>query len=103
MKLLIKQLKLIEAPSKNLSKRVYNIASFSSTPNELYNFIKDEFPNFKVNFISDYRQKLADSWPSSIDSSNFKKDINSEFEFGFESSIESILKDMKEKLKLNKF
>jgi len=31
-------------------------------------------PDFKIEYVPDFRQKIADAWPKSIDDSESKKD-----------------------------
>lgn len=47
----------------------YNIAGMSFTPEEIYNAIKDQTPQFETKYKPDFRQQIAESWPQSIDDS----------------------------------
>ncbi len=68
---------LMEAPADRLSVRTsYNLAGISFTPAELYDNIKLFFPDFKCDFVPDFRQAIADSWPESIDDTSAQKDWN---------------------------
>lgn len=63
-------LELMEAPVDNITVRTsYNLAGMSFTPAELTTSIQHYFPNFKVTYVPDFRQAIADSWPKSIDDS----------------------------------
>jgi threonine 3-dehydrogenase len=85
---------LLEAPSEKLTQRVYNVAGFSFTPAQIAAEIKKHVPNFSVTYAPDFRQKIADSWPKSLDDSNARKD------WGWKHSydLSAMTKDMLEKL-----
>lgn len=68
-------IKLMEAPSKNITVRTsYNFGAINFTPAELVTEIKKISPNFSCLYKPDFRQKIADSWPKSIDDSQARKD-----------------------------
>jgi nucleoside-diphosphate-sugar epimerase len=52
----------------------YNLAAMSFTPGSLASEIKKHLPRFRASYIPDRRQKIADSWPSSIDDSAARDD-----------------------------
>jgi nucleoside-diphosphate-sugar epimerase len=61
-------IELMEAPAENITIRTsYNIAGISFTPAELANEIVKLVPGFRIEYRPDFRQEIADSWPSSID------------------------------------
>ena len=63
-------IELLDAPKENIKHRnSYNLGGLSFTPQDLANEIKKEMPEFEMNYAPDYRQQIADSWPSSIDDS----------------------------------
>jgi nucleoside-diphosphate-sugar epimerase len=72
----------------------FNMASMSFSAGELASEIKKHIPDFKVSYKPDFRQKIADTWPKSIDDSAARK------EWGWKPSynISSMTKDMLEKL-----
>ncbi len=54
----------------------YNLSAMSFTPEEIYEEIKTHYRNFTINYVPDFRQKIADSWPASIDDSAARTDWN---------------------------
>ena len=65
---------MLEADTKSLSDRTYNMSAFSCTPKDVEKVISEYYPNFKPTYESDFRQSIADSWPASIDYSLATKD-----------------------------
>ena len=84
-------MKLFDAPLKNLRYRgEYNISAFSFSPGELAEAIREFVPAFKVKYKPDSRQKIAESWPRSLDCSDAVKD------WGFKArfTIREMIRDM---------
>jgi nucleoside-diphosphate-sugar epimerase len=46
----------------------------SFSPEEIGAEIQKHIPDFVLEYASDYRQQIADSWPKSIDDSNARAD-----------------------------
>jgi threonine 3-dehydrogenase len=85
--------KVIEAPAEKLKRRVYNINALDFTPLELETEIGRQLKSpIKVNFESDFRQMIADSWPASLDDKNARKD------WGWKPKINTIQKLVSEML-----
>ncbi len=87
---------LMNANSSKLTYRVgYNVSGMSFSAGELASEIKKHVPDFEVEYKPDFRQKIADSWPKTIDDSVARK------EWGWKPkwNLENMVKDMLEKLK----
>lgn len=66
---------LMDAKADNLTVRSsYNLGAISFTPFEIAQSIKNHIPDFEINYEPDFRQQIADSWPSSIDDSMARED-----------------------------
>jgi nucleoside-diphosphate-sugar epimerase len=52
----------------------YNLAAMSFTPGELAAEIRKAVPGFECEFAPDYRQRVADGWPESIDDSEARRE-----------------------------
>ena len=68
-------LELMESVEKNVKIRsAYNISAISFSPKEIVSEIKKHLSRFSIQYKPDFRQKIADSWPKSIDDSQARKD-----------------------------
>ena len=91
---------IMEAPADQIKIRSsYNLAGVSFTPAEIANEIKKHIPNFKMTYNADFRQGIADSWPSSINDSHAKKDWGWNLEYDLEKLTSDMIKNLKEKYK----
>lgn len=89
-------IELMQSPIENIKIRTsYNLAGMSFSPSEIYNEIKKSYPNFKIEYNSDFRQKIADKWPKSIDD----KEARNEWGWKPEHNLSSMTLIMLEKLK----
>ena len=91
--------KLMQAPSENIKVRTsYNLGGMSFTPKELAEEIKKIIPEFEISYEPDFRQKIAESWPKSIDDSTAKKDWGLSYKFGIKEMAEDMIKNLRIKL-----
>lgn len=66
---------IMQAEAKDLRiHSAYNLAAMSFTPREIAAEITKHLPDFTISYNPDFRQKIADSWPASIDDSCARKD-----------------------------
>lgn len=75
----------------------YNISAIDFTPQEITVEIQKHISDFIVNYKPDFRQEIADSWPSSIDDTKAKKDWQWEHEFNLKAMTTEMLKNLKTK------
>ncbi len=91
-------LQLMNAPSENLSVRTsYNLGGLSFDPEGLSTEIRKHIPEFTINYKPDFRQEIADSWPSSIDDSVARRDWNYAPKFDISEMTTTMLKNLKVK------
>lgn len=75
-------IELMEAPAESIQIRSsYNLGGISFSPKEIAEEIKQHLPEFKITYKPDFRQKIAESWPSSIDDTTAQKDWNWKLEY----------------------
>ena len=51
--------------------------------------------DFNINYNPDFRQKIADSWPNSINDDNARKDWGWKENFGLEETVNEMINKMK--------
>ena len=89
-------IQIMQSPKEQIIIRSsYNLAAMSFTPTEIAEEIKKHIPEFTITYHPDFRQKIADSWPASIDDSAAREDWNWSHQF----DISSMTKDMLDHLK----
>ncbi|HEY2421150.1 MAG TPA: L-threonine 3-dehydrogenase [Neobacillus sp.] len=88
---------LMEAdPEKLIHRNAFNITSMSFDPEEIATSIQKQIPSFKLSYAVDpARQKIAESWPNSIDATAATR----EWGFKYDYSLDRMTKDMIEKLR----
>ena len=89
---------LMEAPEEDVKIRSsYNLAAMSFTPQDLFEAIKKYLPDFTITYKPDFRQKIADSWPKSIDDSSARNDWHWQHAFDIEKMTVEMLEKLGEK------
>ena len=86
---------IMQAKPEDITVRTsYNLFAMDITPKELASEIQHTIPNFTINYRPDFRQKIADSWPQSIDDTKARKDWNWSHKFTISSMAKDILKNL---------
>jgi len=67
-------IQIIEAPEETLKRRVYNLTGMSFTPDEIAEEITKFIPEFSCTYKPDFRQKIAETWPQSINDNSARED-----------------------------
>ncbi len=89
-------LELMDAPKESIKNRMsYNLAAMSFSPVEISEAIKKRIPEFTISYAPDFRQKIADSWPSKIDDSEARKDWGWKPEYDLEAMTDVMLEMLK--------
>lgn len=88
---------IMEAPGESVKIRSsYNISGFDFTPAELTLEIQKHIPDFNISYKPDFRQAIADGWPSSIDDSSARQDWGWDTEYSLEMMAEDMLHHLAE-------
>lgn len=91
-------IQIMQAPKESIKIRSsYNLSAISFTPKEIAAEIKKHIPDFTITYKPDFRQKIADSWPSSIDDSRAREDWGWQHEFNMDKMTRVMLENLKEK------
>lgn len=94
-------IQLMNAPIENISIRTsYNFAAISFTPKELAEELTKLVPEFTYDYKPDQRQKIAESWPQTIDDSQARKDWGWDPKFNLSRMTKVMYEGLK--IKLNK-
>ncbi|MDS0256091.1 NAD-dependent epimerase/dehydratase family protein [Thermoplasmatales archaeon AK] len=89
-------IKLFESNSKSLRFCMeYNVSAFSFTPAELEAEIRKIVPDFRVSYLPDFRQDIADSWPSSLECSAAKKDWGFHPKYSFTEMVHDMMRNLR--------
>ncbi len=86
---------LMHAPADQINVRSsYNVGAISFSPKEIYEAIKRHHPDFEISYTPDYRQKIADNWPNSLDDSAANKDWGWKPKYLLDEMVEDILENL---------
>lgn len=89
-------LELMDAPKESIKNRMsYNLSAMSFSPEEIFESIKKRIPEFEISYAPDFRQKIANSWPSKIDDSEARKDWGWKHEYDLERMTDVMLENLK--------
>lgn len=93
-------IEIMEAdPAKLKHRNSFNIASMSFDPEIIYNKIKEYCPDFKMVYELDpLRQKIADSWPDSLDDTCAREEWGWKPEFDLDAMTRDMLAHLPAKL-----
>jgi nucleoside-diphosphate-sugar epimerase len=88
-------LELMRAPKDQIRVRTsYNLGAMSFTPSEIGECIRQQKPEFRLDYSPDQRQAIAESWPCSIDDSAAKEDWGWQAEIMIEDKTNIMLDAM---------
>ncbi len=83
---------IMEAPSEQVKIRTsYNLAALSFDPRTLAKAIQEHLPEFRINYVPDYRQAIARNWPGSIDDSAARTDWGWKPAFSLKDMVREML------------
>lgn len=72
----------------------FNLAAMSFSAAELAAEIKKHIPAFKIEYNPDYRQKIADSWPMSIDDGAARREWNWKAAYDMPAMVKDMLETL---------
>jgi nucleoside-diphosphate-sugar epimerase len=88
---------IMQAPAENIKIRSsYNLSAMSFTPKEIADEIKKHYPDFTIAYVPDFRQKIADSWPASINDNEAREDWGWSNDFDLAKMTSEMFKQLKE-------
>jgi nucleoside-diphosphate-sugar epimerase len=91
-------IEIMQAPAENIKIRsAYNLSAMDFTPVEITDAIKKHIPDFTIDYAPDFRQKIADSWPQSIDDSSARQDWNWKHEFNLDAMTADMLEHLSDR------
>jgi nucleoside-diphosphate-sugar epimerase len=73
----------------------YNVSGMSFSPKDMVESIRQEIPNFEITYQPDFRQGIADSWPSSLDDSKAREDWGWRPKFDLQSMTKDMLLNLR--------
>ena len=84
-------LAIMDAPKSSITVRTsYNLGGFETSPELIARSIRRFIPEFELDYSLDFRQKIAESWPQSINDEAAVKD----WEFGVEYDLDLTVQEM---------
>ena len=91
--------RLMETPVADLHRHdAYNLAGMSFSAGELARAIVRHIPEFSIEYRPDSRQKIADSWPMSLDDSEARRDWGWSPDYDLERMVSDMLTRLRRKL-----
>ena len=94
-------LELMDADRKRLTvKTSYNVAGVSFTPGILAESIRKKIPDFSIEYRPDFRDKIAASWPNSIDDSVARRDWNWKETYHIDDITTDMIRHLREMVKI---
>lgn len=91
-------IEIMKAPAEDVKIRSsYNLSAMDFTPKEIAEAIAKEIPGFTIDYAPDFRQKIANSWPQSIDDNSARNDWGWKHEFDLKAMTADMLEHLSEK------
>jgi nucleoside-diphosphate-sugar epimerase len=92
-------LNLHDAPAKNLSRRVYNIAGIAPSAEELAQAIRTHLPRVEITYRPDpLKCSIVESWPDRIDDSAARKDWGWDSTWNLERTTDEVIEVLRHEL-----
>jgi nucleoside-diphosphate-sugar epimerase len=92
-------IQIMEVDKEKIKVRTsYNLAAISFSPKQIAAELKKHIPTFECTYTPDFRQKIADSWPMSIDDSDARKDWGWKHDYDLSRMVTDMLEHLRKKL-----
>jgi nucleoside-diphosphate-sugar epimerase len=88
-------------PEKIKIRSSYNLAGCSFSPENLTNEIKKHLPAFKTTYKPDFRQKIAEGWPQSINDNEARNDWGWKHTYDLEKLTSNMLEHIMDNSSVN--
>ena len=89
-------IQIMQADSEKINIRSsYNLAGMSFAPEDIAHEIRKHIPEFKMDYAPDFRQQIAESWPSIIDDSAARADWGWKPKFDLKAMTNDMLINLK--------
>lgn len=89
-------------PARLKHRNSFNIASMSFDPEIIYNKIREYVPDFQMDYELDpLRQKIADSWPDSLDDTCAREEWDWKPEFDLDAMTQDMLLNLRKKFNIS--
>lgn len=89
-------IEIMQVPAEKIKIRSsYNLSGVSFTPKEIAQEIKKHIPDFTISYKPDFRQKIANSWPGSIDDSPARTDWGWKHNYDMNTMTVEMLNNLK--------
>lgn len=90
-------IQIMQTPIEQIKIRSsYNLAAMSFTPKQIGEEIQKQYPNFELSYKPDFRQKIADSWPASIDDASARQDWGWKNDFDIQNMTIDMFQNLNE-------
>lgn len=87
-------------PARLVHRNAFNVTAVNFTPEQLGAEIRKHIPEFTIEYeVDPVRQRIADSWPNSLDDSAAREEWDWQPEFDLPSMTRDMLENLRVKLK----
>ncbi|KIA96545.1 NAD-dependent epimerase [Pedobacter kyungheensis] len=95
-------MELMEAPAERITVRTaYNLDSMSFSPDQLGEKISGHIDCFRLHYLPDFRQQIAESFPSSLDGQRARADWGWAPKYGLNETVEVMLTTLRKRLQIS--
>ncbi len=85
--------------SKLHTHSAYNLSGPNLSPVLVARDIKRFIPDFTIDYMPDFRQQIADSWPQSVDDESFRRDIGWQPDFHLTRITDVMIEEIRKQIK----